>query len=812
MLLPAPYTGAGLCPVDAFSVFPYAEGITSRSFLLQGLSFMKLSLNWLFDYIDTSLSDLSVPFLVTTINQKIAEVEHWSFVSLKLDALTFIKTHAVTDTHIVGIAPSTEQTYTLPARTHAKVGDWLLIAIDNDTPRWATVTDFGGSKETLLPPFYLPEQLYAGEWRKFAEQNDYYIEIDNKSITHRPDLWCHYGFARDIAAALNVPLKPFAFDRVTTTIHEEIRESYTKEFNIIVESDSDCSHFSSLFVPFVHHKASVPWMAMRLARIDAQPINALVDCGNYVMFDIGQPMHLYDANTIPGKTIRVQKKMGGKKLTLLDGSTTTLTDDDIVIVDDRTPLALAGVMGGLETAITETSTALFIEAAHFNGSTIRKAAAHHKKRTDASMRFEKEIDPYHTANAIERFLTLCDQIGLPFSLPYPIITIGKREPARTVSITHQYIEERLGVVIETSFVRNTLRALGFEVHEQRVRNEKGYLVKVPSFRFTKDVAIPEDIIEEVGRCLGYNTIPLSLPRMAITPHATPERARVRTLKKLLAFKHGMHEIYQHSLYDESFLHAIDWKTVGAVEIANPVSENWRTLVTSLMPHLLKAVLQNSQEYADQRFFEWGRAWHVDKNVAIEQKRLAGILFHKKAPLTYYDGKFVVESLFNEIGMTVEWQRIDAPTYPWLEQYQSATIWHNGKSIGVCGMIAHQFLAPHTEGAAFIFELDGDALLAVIHEPRYQPLSKFPVVERDISVLLPLRHTASEIQHLIAQVDKRITTVSLVDFFQKEEWGENRALTFRVILSDHHKTLTKEDIDSICTAIQQTVTLQGATLR
>lgn len=773
---------------------------------------MKLSLNWLFDYIDTSLSDISVPFLVDTINQKIAEVEHWSFVSLKLDILCFIKIKTVTSTSIEGISPADEKTYVLPQRSHVNTDEWYLIVTEHGTTRWATTADLGGTKETLLPPFFLPEQLYANEWKKFAEKNDYCIDVDNKSITHRPDLWNHYGFARDIAAALNVPLKSCLIDRLTTSFHEEVQESYTKEFNIIVEADSDCSHFSSLFIPAIQQKASVPWMALRLARIDAQPINALVDCSNYVMFDIGQPIHLYDANTIHSKTVRVQKKLGGKKLTLLDGTTTTLTNNDIVVVDDRTPIGLAGIMGGLDTAISKKTTALFIESAHFNGTTIRKTAAHHKKRTDASIRFEKEIDPYHTPRAIERFLTLCDQIGLPFSLPYPIITIGKRETARTVSVTHQYIEERLGVVIEVSFILNTLRALDFEVYEQRIRTERGYTITVPSFRFTKDVVIPEDIIEEIGRCLGYNTIPLSLPRMALTPHVNTETTRLRTLKKLLAFKHGMRELYQYSLYDESFLQTIGWKPVGAIEIANPVSENWRYLVTSLMPHLIKAIVHNCQEYADQRFFEWGRAWHLNNHVAVEQKRLAGIMFQKKTPLSFYDGKLAIESIFDEIGITVEWQRIDSPTYPWLEQYQSATIWNEGKSIGVCGMISSTFLSQYTEGTAFIFELDGDALLTIPCTPHYQPISKFPVVERDISILLPLRHTAAEMQHLIAQVDTRIKVVHLVDFFHKEEWGDNHALTFRIVISDHQKTLTKEEIDALCTAVHHAVTAQGATLR
>jgi phenylalanyl-tRNA synthetase beta chain len=275
----------------------------------------------------------------------------------------------------------------------------------------------------------------------------------------------------------------------------------------------------------------------------------------------------------------------------------------------------------------------------------------------------------------------------------------------------------------------------------------------------------------------------------------------------------MRELCSYALYDESFIDLMRWDCEQKLEVQFPVSENMRRPVNSLVPHLLKAVHENAQDHHRLRFFEWGRIWNLDTAIN-EHKKLSGIIYEQKESVDFYAGKALLSELFDMLGMEVVWKKVDSPKEPWFAPYRTADIILGEKSIGRAGIANFGLLHPLLDrGEAFIFELDGDAILA-FQKPieLYVPTSKYPEVERDISMLVPKQATVEEITNIIVQADKSIVAVQLVDFFEKEEWVTQKSLTLRFVLHDERKTLTKAEVDAVYDRVISALITLGAEIR
>ncbi|MDP3889483.1 MAG: phenylalanine--tRNA ligase subunit beta [bacterium] len=776
---------------------------------------MKISIAWLFDHINADWNDIDIANLVDRFNKTTAEIERYEKIKLDLDLVSFAQVTDITDRAIALWCPERNEECSLPARAGIKIGDWLLIIQSNKGYRWASMHDMGSEKDHFLPPLYLEESLYVGDWKKACEATDYVLEVDNKSITNRPDLWGHRGFAREIAAIFDLQLKPLDSFLSSKEIAEYNSSAQAKgpgSFSITIQDTDVCKRFAGLHITTIERKPSLFWMAHRLARLDSRPIDTIIDITNYVMLDISQPMHAFDANKLKNKAIIVRRAQNKEKLTLIDGDELALMSEDIVVCDGKTPVALGGVMGGYSSEINPQTKSVFLEAAHFDATTIRRTATRHKKRTEASARFEKNLDPNQNISAIARFLQLCDQASIKYNAPGAIISLGAQVQPVTLEIEHNFIEKRLGVTIAPDFIMKTLQKLAFGVVQKTHKGDGIYHLTIPSFRATKDIECKEDIVEEVGRFFGYDAIPLELPDLKLVPSDIRDTMRLRAIKKVLVHAGAMREINTYSFYDESFLRVLSWEPKEALSIQNPISENLQRLITSLVPNLFKAIEQNSAEHDQLRFFEWARTWHFVKEIE-EQKVLAGIIFDQKNPIDFYTAKALVQKIFDVLRIDVTWKRIDEPQQPWFAPYQSAYVMHEGTLLGTAGIVHSAFLSKVSKGYAFVFELNGNHLLAAKpKEIRYEPISKYPEVERDVSMLIPLRYSVDEITRLISNSDKRIVRVELVDFFQKKEWQDQKSLTFRFVLRDPEKTLTKEDVDHVCTTIHAELQKRGATIR
>ena len=779
---------------------------------------MKISLNWVFDHIKGGLSGIDVAQLVDKFIKTTAEIEGWEKVTLNTDDLTLAEVTTITADSVTVYSPEYKKEYSLAPRADAVEGRLFLIAHGDSSPQWATSVMLGGVKDMLLPCLEVAENLRAGGWKSTVELHDYIVDVDNKSINSRPDLWGHRGLAREIAAIIDMPLLPlteFITQKDILTHGLAAKFDTHNPFSFAIESPELCGRFAALYLSSVTPQASNLDMVVRLSRLNSRSIDLLVDATNYVMLDLGQPMHAFDAEALRSKTINIACGRSKEKLLLLDGETVELTTEDVVIADGDKAISLAGIMGGATTAISATTQSVLLESASFNAVTIRRTSARHKKRTEASMRFEKSLDPLQNTDALMRFLHILDSVGATYKASEYIISLGEHPQQKIITVEHAFIQARLGIIIKPERIVTVLEKIGFNVEQSAKNDEIIYIITVPPFRATKDVKIPEDIVEEVGRYIGYDTLPRVMPSLQLRPSDLHKTYTIRAIKSFFSYGLMMHELYGYSFFDESVLRELAWEPHNFVAIKNPISENYTRMVTTLQPHLLKAVGENSIHHSALRFFEWGRVWHMQGSDIIEQKSVSGIFFDQSCAMDFYTGKSLLMRMFDELHMNVTWLPNDGIEFSWCSSYQTAILMHEDKRIGVAGMVDESVihsLSP-AGGTAFIFEVNADYLLDYKRPMvRFVPLSKYPSVRRDVSMLINVAVTSDTLTTLIRSVDKRIEVVTLIDFFAKPEWKDQKAMTFHVEMCDKEKTLVADDVEDMWKRVIAQLQEQGAVIR
>lgn len=773
---------------------------------------MKILLSWLLDYLDCTWSDIDIDHLVHLFNTRTAEIESYEKVVFDKNRF-FVAQVKKIEGSIKAFCPELETTLVLSGRTDAVVEKWYIVVLDGDQNRWASLQDFASSKEGLMPAVFIKnDEDGKGGWKKSIPSIDYVLDVDNKSINHRPDLWGHYGIAREIAAFLNVDLH--LFDQVLEKLkvqHFKKSSEQSKDLPISILLQAEpCSRVASLVCDNVQYQDSAAWMAIRLARVDSKPINAVVDITNYVMLDAAHPMHAFDGQAFADKKMIVRMAQAGEKLELLDGQNISLNAADIVIANDEKAVSLAGIMGGKASGYQMTTKNVVLEAAGFDPVVIRKSVQRCKIRTEASARFEKYVDPMQNITAIQRFVFLAKKLGVLSDVKNPIISIGLLVEPKECSLSHQFVQSQLGMPLQPDVIQKTLKKLGFGVVFDEKKQE--YTVTIPTYRLTKDIKIQQDLVEEIIRSYGFENIVAQLPMRQMQPFSMQIINNVDHIKHHLAFALHMHELRDYLLYDAAFVNQLEIDTTHAIRVKNPLSENWTTLVTSLIPHLLKAVQSNAVSHDSLRFFEYNCIWHKNSEQLIEQKSLSGIIFDKQH-VDFYQSKAELESLFDLLKLHVVWKKPTHAAPVWYDLHQTAELYVGNIKIGYAGMMSAMWMHNAVKGSAFIFELDGEFLAKnKLQQIRFKSWSKFQEVCYDISLLIPLKISVDEIKQAIVQADKHIVSVHLVDFFEKPEWNDQRAITLRYVMSDQEKTMTKVEIDEIVQKVQTVMVKYGAQIR
>ena len=438
----------------------------------------------------------------------------------------------------------------------------------------------------------------------YPEQLDLILDLDNKSINHRPDLWGHYGFARELSVLFGVSFKEFL-------PKQNIKGKNESDFSVNIECKDLVPRFSALDIENLKISPSPDWLRFRLHRVGLRAISNLVDVTNYVMLDLGQPMHIFDKDSLSKPQLVVRKAKAKEKLITLKEKEIELSGMDILISDGKKPVSLAGVIGGLNSGIQENTKNTLLEAACWDASTIRKTAARVRQRTDASQRFEKYLDPALTSLAIQRAVEILKISNPNLEIKGELIDIGEEIQEKIIEFQPQDCDRILGISVPKEKMQAILFGLGFKIEEK----DEGWQVKVPSWRATRDISIAEDLIEEIGRFYGYDKIKSEAPVFPVLhPEINQQRKLERKAKQILVDR-GYFESFSYPLSSEE--KEKGWAIPNLERsklLINPTSEEETIMRLSLLPQVCDAVSLNTREYSHFRFFELGRIynWMDDK--------------------------------------------------------------------------------------------------------------------------------------------------------------------------------------------------------
>lgn len=779
---------------------------------------MKISVAWIFDHIEADLRPINIEKLVSKFNQVTAEIEHFNRIQFDLTNFFMARVEELSK-EVTLFIPELNQKISLSARedAHKSLQSFFMVKQVDGIWDWANLKDFDSDKESYLPAFRFLDDNHAKGWKQQFESEDIILDVDNKSLTHRPDMWGHRGFAREVAALLDLPFKEEKVLLASHKIKQEAPDMIASHCgSIIVENREPqiCTRLATLQCSNLSPYPSDVKIASRLLKVGMRPINAIVDLTNYVMLDWSQPMHAFDTSKLSGHKFVIRMAKEKEKLMLLDGKEVELTEHDLVTADNSRPLSLAGIKGGAYSGITNETKSIFLEAASFDPTTIRRSALRHKTRTESSARFEKTLDPNQVTSAILRFIKLAKETHINLEINDEIVVMGESFEEKIITLSQKFIEERAGFTIPQNEISSWLRKIGFGV--EVIAGE--YKITVPSFRGTKDVDIKEDILEEIFRFYGFNNIKPILPEFAKAPADLSQALIKRKIKEYLAYAAGMNEVNNYAIYDEQFLKLIEFDPLeSAPIIKNPISENNIRLVTSLIPHLLKNVQENITTSTRLSFFELARRWDIENSGEIKEIRtLSGIFFNKHGKIDFYECKEYLNQMLRLIGLNVNWKKEESDLSIWMNKHQTAMLINDKKILGVAGKIDSSILLKIDalpESEAFVFELDFDLIMMLPKiKLMFNKIPKFQDSSFDLSFIIPLHITVEKLQIHLCAIDPLITKIFLIDYFEKPEWTDKKALAFRFILNNPQKTLDKDEIETVrLSAISKAQEL-GATLR
>jgi phenylalanyl-tRNA synthetase beta chain len=614
---------------------------------------------------------------------------------------------------------------------------------------------------------------------------DSIIEIDNKSITHRPDLWGHHGLAREVAAILGLEL--------TDPARLDLLPQGPAAITIRIEDLDLCPRYSALVFENVTVQPSPLWLQYRLTAIGINPINNIVDMTNFVMAELAQPMHAFDADLLHGDTIFIRPARPGEHFRALNGESYTLDASNLAIADAAGAIALAGVIGGADSAISVKTTRVVLESANFQASSIRKTSSAIKLRTDASMRFEKAQDPVNTVRGLARAVALLREVSPGIRLVGGLADRMREMTAPpAIVLPLAWLARKLGRAIEPAEVRRILESLAFGVTEP----EPGvFSVTVPSWRATKDIAIKDDLVEEVGRMVGYDSIAPKAPLVpAAVPPGNPSRRFQHEVRNLFV-DNGFTEVYNYSFLSEASVRAFGFDPAAHIRLTNPIASNQELMRASLLPGIWKNVTDNAKHRESFRLFEIGLEIHRrEPGLPEEIPHLVAALYDR----TLYDRN--AGGIF-ELKRVAECLLPGARTVPaeargYEHPARAAAIQWNGAVAGRLFELHPRFVET---GRAAILDLDlrlVESLLA--DRTKYTPIRRYPSSAFDLSVIAPSRELAGKLEAAIAGfAGPLMESIQFVRQYAGPPLGEGtKSVSFRLTVGSPQRTLSSDEIAAI----------------
>ena len=690
---------------------------------------------------------------------------------------------------------------------------------------FCSVAEFGISSDLVRPEeaqgiYIFPEGTPIGlDIKEALMLNDTVYEFE--LTANRADCFSMVGLSREFGIMTN---QKALFPVIMVN---ENGESIEGKASVAIEAHDLCTRFTSRLVTNVTIEPSPLWMQNRLRNSGIRPINNVVDVTNYVMLELGQPMHAYDYDCVADHTLIARRAKAGETLTTLDGNERELNESMLIIADTKGPIGVAGVMGGLTSEVTDKTTNVLFEAAVFNGPSIRRTSKALGMRSEASGRFERGVNHKYTAYAIDRAAQLLQQICPSCKVSVGVIDVYP-EPVeqRTVTFTAEQINDYLGTSIEKDRMIDILTKLEFGITESGDTIE----ALVPTWR--DDVTVMPDIAEEVARIVSYDNIAPTIPIAILSSGGmTPKKALTKEVTHYLAHA-GLSQIITFSFMHKDGLTNMMLpegdSRYTAIPILNPISEEFPYMRTTLVPAVIEAAKRNiAQQNKDLWLFETANVYEPKAlpltEVPHERPMACGIMMGKvteaawnqaQRDTDFYDVKGVVDGLLAKLGLT------QFDIQPFSESYYhpgvSAHYTVNGVTIANYGELHPQVVKNFDlSGKVYMFEIDLEAVLSITVPPfRYQPFSKFPGTSRDLAIVAPVSVTSGEIVALIKEHGgEYLESVSIFDVYEGEHIEAGyRSLAYNLQFRSMEGTLNDEDIDGAIQAIIDALATKNCKLR
>lgn len=634
--------------------------------------------------------------------------------------------------------------------------------------------------------------------------DDIIFEVDNKSLTNRPDLWGHYGIAREFAALAGRELKPL--DVIDTAKYDNLPKVDMK-----IE-DPLCQRYSCMQIENVNRSVSPVNMRIRLYYCGMRAINFLADLTNYLMLEMGQPMHAFDSRKV--EKIRIKRFNEPFTFRTLDGVERNIDENTLMICSDNTPVAIAGIMGGLDSEIVDDTTTLTLESATFDAASIRKSTVRLSHRTDASMRYEKSLDPEMTTIAIARFVKLLQDSDSEVKVVSSLTDdYAYHYPKIELEFDKAFVDKYTGINIPNETILKTLASLGFEASE----SNDNFSVVVPSWRATKDVTIKADIIEEITRIYGYDNFEINTANAPLYPvNPDIEKTVEDKIKDLLVKSFSLHELHSYvwSYYDE--LKAIGLEPSGVIKLEGATNPNIETIRDSIIPTQLCQIKSNTSFSPNFGIFEVGRVVSAvdENNLCVERKMLAVTLFSKTQNVAslYYHLRDILATMSDDIKHKPLTFEAKQATKDYQHPRNLNKIFCDGVEIGEIGIVHPAVSKKIDKKAAIVFaQIDVEKFAKIENASiSYEEPSKFPEMEIDLSFVSQRFAPIAEAVKLVNS--SLIKKIEVTDIYDDEADG-TKSITTRLTFAHPEKTLTREEVqevtDKIINALKEkNISLKG----
>ena len=785
---------------------------------------MKVSLNWVREYVDLP-ADLTMEQLSYDLTMRTVEVEGTenpanSLKKVVIGKILEVNPHPNADMLRVCTVDigSNEPGTIVCGGSNLRAGQIVVVAVPGSIVKWHGVGDpveiksakLRGVKsegmicaaselglEDLFPTDDEKVIMDLSGWdakpgdlaSDVLQLNDCILEIDNKSMTNRPDLWGHYGIARELAAIYGKELKPLPAFKAPAG---------TPKFPVDIQDENLCRRYAAVVYQGLKNEPSPYWLQLKIWKVGMRPINNLVDITNYIMLATGQPTHGFDKNRVDGGIV-VRRASECEKLELLDRRELSLTASDLLICNFKEPICLAGIMGGKWDSILPETSEMVLELANFDALSVRRSTQRFGVRTEASSRYEKSID----TQRIDLAMGLADrtiQMILPqakvvaFNDNYPV----KTEP-HVINVPMTFLTERLGRTLSPQNVSQSLKPLGLVASY----NDGVFKVEVPSWRSTGDISLPDDILEEVARMIGYENFDFIAPTVALNAAVNQRNVDIdRAIREYLAYRCGLQEIFTYPWIDEKYIRAAGINPGDCLAMSTPPSPDTAHLRSSLIPGLLESIVTNLKYYDTFKCFELAQVFHrgqthpseLAETLPLQERNLTTAFVGGNAADLFREAKGVLEML-SRIAQIEDIYFVQITKPEWADKKVWLNITTGNDTIGSLGLLSPKAarMAGIKRAQAALMELNVEKLKPLpSRQNKFEHLPQLPLVRQDLSMIIDENVKWLDIEKLISRMVRSCEFIE--EYHGKQIPIGKKSVMFRVWIGSDEKTLTADEID------------------